>query len=94
MDKFFEGKKFKMSWKKLHYEVIKDFLIYLNQKSEGYILKGGTALMLLYKLDRFSEDIDLDGTNKNILKNILNEYCKKKGYYFRVAKDTDTVLRR
>lgn len=29
-----------------------------------YVLKGGTALMLGYALDRFSEDLDFDSTLK------------------------------
>lgn len=29
-----------------------------------YVLKGGTALMFGYKLDRFSEDLDFDATKK------------------------------
>ena len=53
--------------RKLHFEIIKDFLLYLNRVSKDYILKGGTSLMTCYGLDRFSEDIDLDGFNKNFL---------------------------
>jgi len=29
-----------------------------------YVLKGGTALMFGYNLDRFSEDLDFDSTKK------------------------------
>jgi len=31
-----------------------------NLKDKPLVLKGGTALMLYYNLDRFSEDIDFD----------------------------------
>ena len=48
---------------KMHRHVIKTFLTELNScGNDRFILKGGTALMLCYGLDRFSEDIDLDGT--------------------------------
>ena len=52
-----------MSWKQLHLAIIKDFILFLNSKSNEYVLKGGAALMFLYNLDRFSEDIDLDSTD-------------------------------
>ena len=48
--------------------------------------------MMCYGLDRFSEDIDLDSTNKGIEKYIQN-FCEQHGYTFRVAKDTDTTKR-
>ena len=44
--------------KENHFSVICDFLDYLNNKTSDFILKGGTSLMVCYKLDRFSEDID------------------------------------
>lgn len=80
-------------WRIKHGEVIKDFLNYLNQRSGNYILKGGTSLMMCYGLDRFSEDIDLDGTDKQKIKNIVADFCKDYGYTYRIAKDTDTVKR-
>ena len=55
--------------------------------------------MLCYNLDRFSEDIDLDGfDNKkhffNIVNLFINEFNKKyKNLSFRKAKDTETVKR-
>jgi hypothetical protein len=48
-------------WRQAHGGTIRDFLSYLNEKSGGFILKGDTALSLCYQLDRFSEDIGLDG---------------------------------
>lgn len=82
-----------MDWKNKHRKVIEDFLKYLNKNSDDYILKGGTALMLLYKLNRFSEDIDLDGTHKSNIKKLIEKYCKENNYSFRIAKDTENVIR-
>ncbi len=79
-------------WKKLHGEVIQEFITYLNRNSSGFILKGGTALLLCYGLDRFSEDIDLDGMDKEIEKYVAS-FCEEKGFSYRTAKNTDTVKR-
>jgi hypothetical protein len=79
-------------WKIEHGKVINDFLKYMNNKTDDFILKGGTALLTCYKLDRFSEDIDLDGKNKNIV-DYVRSFCDTAGYKFRIAKDTDTVKR-
>ncbi|MDD4291898.1 MAG: nucleotidyl transferase AbiEii/AbiGii toxin family protein [Clostridia bacterium] len=80
------------SWKVNHRKAIDKFLFHLNESSNDYILKGGTALLACYELDRFSEDIDLDGFNSNI-KDIVEEFCLNNGYSFRTAKDTATVKR-
>ena len=69
------------------------FLVFLNRHSNQYILKGGTALMFAYNLNRFSEDIDLDGTNKEKIKEIIDKYCKIYGKTYNIKKDTDTVFR-
>jgi predicted nucleotidyltransferase component of viral defense system len=79
-------------WRVAHEKAIHDFMEYLNQESGDFILKGGTALLLCYHLDRFSEDIDLDGKGGNI-QDIVEGFCEKNGYSYRVAKDTDTVKR-
>lgn len=79
-------------WRKQHGQIIISFLKYLNEKTSDFILKGGTALYLCYNLDRFSEDIDLDGREKR-LTSLVDEYCVKNGYSYRVAKDTATVER-
>ena len=59
------------------------------------VLKGGTALLLCYGLDRFSEDLDLDGRKKlnivNKIKSVFNRSTLK--YEIRIPKDTDTVQR-
>jgi predicted nucleotidyltransferase component of viral defense system len=79
-------------WQKKHGEVIYEFLKYLNENSDKFVLKGGTALLTCYKLDRFSEDVYLDGRDKNIFK-MVEKFCEQNGYSQRIAKDTDTVKR-
>jgi predicted nucleotidyltransferase component of viral defense system len=76
-----------------HVKVIDDFLKFLNERTSDYILKGGTALMKCYGLDRFSEDIDFDAVNGGKLKKIVEEFCRLNGFSSRIAKNTDTVLR-
>lgn len=58
-------------------------------------LKGGTALLLCYGLDRFSEDIDLDGRKKVNLQNRLASVLERvtRTHDIRIVKDTDTVQR-
>lgn len=81
------------AWKEPHEKVIKQFLRELNEKSDAYILKGGTALKQCYGLDRFSEDIDLDAARKGSLKETLDKFCDKNGFSYTIKKDTDTVKR-
>jgi len=85
------GKNMK-DWRDLHGGVIAYFLNYLNEKTGNFILKGGTALYLCYHLDRFSEDIDLDGREKGLIA-LVEGFCTENSYSYRVAKDTDTVER-
>lgn len=82
-----------MEWKELHKKVINDFLLEINKYTENYVLKGGTALMMCYNLDRFSEDIDFDSKDHNTIKKFINNYSLKNGYSYRIAKNTDTVQR-
>jgi predicted nucleotidyltransferase component of viral defense system len=61
------------------------------------ILKGGTGLMLCYRLARFSSDLDYDGTQRdfNIIQNI-RKGSEKSGREIEgvsLKKDTDTVKR-
>lgn len=81
-----------MDWRKEHGKVIGNFLKELNQQTDRYILKGGTALAKCYNLDRFSEDIDLDGRGNAIIE-ICKRFATEHGYDCRIAKDTDTVKR-
>lgn len=80
-------------WRVMHGNVIKSFILFLNRKSNQYILKGGTSLMLCYGLTRFSEDIDLDALCSKSIEQIVNDFCRLNNYTFRVAKDTNTVKR-
>ena len=79
-------------WKTLHEKVMVSYLLLLNKRTDQFILKGGTALARCYGLDRFSEDIDLDGTKQDI-KEITKRFCDRFGFTLRVAKDTPTVKR-
>jgi len=78
-------------WRDKHRKAIDDFLEYINESSSDFVLKGGTALLTCYKLDRFSEDVDLDGLID--IKDIIENFCDRNGFSFRIAKDTDTVKR-
>lgn len=80
------------NWRPRHEATIRSFLKYLNENSSEFVLKGGTALFMCYRLDRFSEDIDLDGINRNI-SSIIQGFCEKYQFTFRTAKNTDTVKR-
>ncbi len=85
-------------WQIKHRELMKTFLLFLNKQTDVYVLKGGTSLMLCYELNRFSEDIDLDGTrNESGLKKgifeYISEFCKNNNYEYRIAKDTPYVKR-
>lgn len=75
-----------------HKALIHDFLKQMNQHTDSFVLKGGTALMECYELDRFSEDIYLDATHEK-LNDFIKDFCTKNGYAFRVAKETPTVNR-
>lgn len=79
----------------IHKNLIKDFLHFLNEYSDAFVLKGGTALMLCYRLDRFSEDVDLDTLKQDEvnLQDMLKQYCSNKGFSYRVAKQTATTER-
>lgn len=82
------------NWRDIHYNIIKNFLLELNNVCKNYILKGGTSLMMCYGLDRFSEDIDLDAFNtKAGIEKFVGNFCNRYGYTYRVAKNTDTVKR-
>ncbi len=80
------------SWQLVHGKVIVDFLSFLNKETDQFILKGGTALSVCYGLDRFSEDIDLDCTKRDI-KECVRRFCSIYGYEATVTKDTNLVKR-
>lgn len=79
-------------WQELHEKIMVSYLLLLNKETDQFILKGGTALAQCYGLDRFSEDIDLDG-HKQDIKEITRRFCQRFGFTMRVAKDTPTVKR-
>lgn len=78
--------------KNVHEDFMRCFLSFLNRHSAGYILKGGAALMLFYGLDRFSGDIDLDGTGRGEICAIAEEFCRENGCSFATEKDTPLTL--
>ena len=61
-----------------------------NIDTNKFILKGGTALLLFYGLDRFSEDIDLDAITNTM--NIC-KYIKNYNWNTTIKKDTPTVFK-
>lgn len=80
------------NWQEQHRVIIDSFLKNLNSITDEFVLKGGTALLKCYGLDRFSEDIDLDSESKDIIE-IVDAFCQNNDYEYRVAKNTDTVKR-
>lgn len=68
-----------------------------SSQGNPFVLKGGTALMECYGLDRFSEDIDLDSLRSNVPSSrffgMIDSICSNEGYTWRKAKDTSTVRR-
>lgn len=85
-------------WRDAHYNLMKSFVYFLNRMTKKFPLKGGTALLMCYNLDRFSEDLDFDGFDPNFLSYVerfKNEYNKQSQVQitYRVGKNTDTVKR-
>jgi predicted nucleotidyltransferase component of viral defense system len=70
-------------------------LVAKNLNDLPIVLKGGTALLLCYGLDRFSEDLDFDANKKlnitNRVADILSRHTEK--HTIKISKDTDTVQR-
>ncbi|MDR0950182.1 MAG: nucleotidyl transferase AbiEii/AbiGii toxin family protein [Candidatus Ancillula sp.] len=80
------------NWQEKHGEVIKAFLVFLNQRSDGFVLKGGTSLSQCYGLNRFSEDIDLDIKHGKI-ENHVKTFCEQMGYSYRLSKNSSFTER-
>lgn len=59
------------------------------------VLKGGTALLLCYGLDRFSEDLDFDAPKKfsvsSRIERVLSRFTQD--FDIKTVKDTETVQR-
>lgn len=79
-------------WYNQHKTVERDFLASL-PTTAPLILKGGTALMFCYGLDRFSEDLDFDATAHTNTEGYVRSFCSKNGYSYFRKKYTDTVQR-
>ncbi len=79
-------------WRIRHEQVMENFLSVLNKLSSSFILKDGIALRRCYGLDRFSEDIDLDGFKQDIGP-FVRRFCAAYGYSYREAKNTEVVKR-
>ncbi|MCI1890841.1 MAG: nucleotidyl transferase AbiEii/AbiGii toxin family protein [Schleiferilactobacillus harbinensis] len=73
-----------------HKDLIRDFLVYVNDQDAQYVLRGGTALMVCYGLDRFSEDVNLDGHGVAI-RNYVSRFAQNRGIDYHIVQDTDTV---
>lgn len=81
-----------------HRKAIDDILRSVNSSPDNpFILKGGTALMVCYGLDRFSEDIDLDSQRAKVpaarFFKAIDQACQSNGYSWREGKNTPTVQR-
>ncbi|MDD7385247.1 MAG: nucleotidyl transferase AbiEii/AbiGii toxin family protein [Actinomycetaceae bacterium] len=76
-----------------HQEIEQDFLHYIGSDTP-LILKGGTALLFCYGLDRFSEDLDFDAEHQGYssLKTI-HDFATSYGYTYSEKKNTPTVQR-
>ena len=81
-----------VAWQRKHKQVMKEFLLRLNETSNDFVLNGGTALMFCYGLTRFSENIYFDCCGKK-LKDFVKNFCDERNYNYRIAKDTAIVNR-
>jgi hypothetical protein len=80
-------------WRVAHRRVESEFLKYIGASSP-LVLKGGTALMMCYKLNRFSEDLDFDSLKKGFSTvGTVENFCAAHGYSFQLVENTDTVQR-
>jgi len=88
--------KYDSTQRELHVLFMREILLAINSKNYPTYLKGGTALLLCYGLDRFSEDIDLDSEKSFNLENTIKEASKKLDIVIdsiNVPKDTETTKR-
>ena len=97
---FLKGGEAKMDYndnqKELHVLFMREILLSINLKNYPTYLKGGTALLLCYELDRFSEDIDLDSEKSFNLETTIKEASRKLGVVIdsiNIPKDTETTKR-
>lgn len=77
-----------------HTHVILEVLNALQGSKLRYVLKGGTALMLCYGLDRISTDVDLDQQDGALdFFELMDTLCSFRGYTCNHGKDTTSVKR-
>lgn len=82
--------------KELHVTLMKSILEEISNKKLPTYLKGGTALLLCYGLDRFSEDIDLNSEINFNLENVIkiaSQKVKIEISEIKILKDTNTTKR-
>lgn len=82
-----------LPWQAKQEKVMLSFLEELNRETNRFVLKGGMAIRACYGLDRFSDDIDLEGYQGTRLTSFVVMFCEKRGYAYRLAKNTPTVER-
>jgi predicted nucleotidyltransferase component of viral defense system len=84
-----------LNWQVVHYALMSKFLEQLFKHTNNFILKGGASLMLCYGLNRFSDNIDLDGFDSKFLDIVdkVADDLKVEGYYisYQVTQNTDDV---
>jgi len=82
--------------REIHTLLMKEILLKIASKNYPTYLKGGTALYLCHKLDRFSEDIDLNSEKKFNLESTIKEAAQRIGISvdrINITKDTGTTKR-
>lgn len=80
-----------MPYQKERIKLMKEILPLFGDK---YVLKGGTALLLYYGLDRYSEDLDFDCLTNNMdFTKRLIKHKDFKNWNISIKKNTDTVFR-
>lgn len=82
-----------MTWRDSHRIVQDQFLRFLGTGND-LVLKGGTALIKCYGLDRFSQDLDFDALRPKVSTvRLVQKFCQDRGYDLSVKKETATVQR-
>ena len=79
--------------RRLHVEIMRTIARDLSDLP--MVLKGGTALLLCYGLNRFSEDLDFDSHRKFQIASRIDRILSQKStaHELKIVKDTDTVQR-
>jgi len=79
--------------RRLHVDIMR--AISLDLSDLPMVLKGGTALLLCYGLNRFSEDLDFDSPRKFHISGRIERILSQKStsHELKIVKDTETVQR-